>query len=192
MNIGKLLMIKKRRSLNMRHCDDCGFLAVEGYEYPESYCSVGVQEEDPKFDEDDKGCGCHYNLRTLRKRKEENERAEYFCYLGYDDYFLMPTMEYTNENCKILEKHCELMRQAIGMDNRKTYIRHGRRFYKPHRNRYVTHDKASDYPYWERLVKAGLSVKNKDDSCIWYSVTRRGMDWLGQHDGIHIYNEKNT
>lgn len=174
----------------MRHCDDCGFLAVEGYEYPESYCSVGVQEDDPKFDKDAIGCGCHYNPRTLRKRKEENEREEYFHYLGYDDYFLMPTMEYTDENRKILEKHRELVRHALGMDNRKTYTRHGKKFYKPYRNYFETHDRTVDYPYWERLVKAGLSTKEVDGDNIWYSVTRRGMDWLGQHDGIHIYDKE--
>jgi hypothetical protein len=63
---------------------------------------VGVQEDDPKFDEDAKGCGCRYNVRTLRKMARENERAEYLCYLGYDDYMLMPTMEYTDANVKIL------------------------------------------------------------------------------------------
>ena len=39
----------------MRHCEECGFLGYEGYEYPESYCTVGVQEDDPKFDEDKEG-----------------------------------------------------------------------------------------------------------------------------------------
>lgn len=104
----------------MRHCEGCGFLAVEGYEYPESYCSVGVREDDPKFDEDKEGCGCHYNIRTLRKMKAENEHAEYLCYLGYSDYSLMPTMEYTEENEKILEKHRELMRHALGFGHKKT------------------------------------------------------------------------
>ena len=40
----------------MRHCESCRFLGFEGYEYPESYCTVGIQENDPKFDEDSKGC----------------------------------------------------------------------------------------------------------------------------------------
>lgn len=174
----------------MRHCENCGYLAVEGYEYPESYCSVGVQEDDPKFDEDKIGCGCHYNIRTLRKRKEENERAEYLHYLGYDDYSLMPTMEYTDENCKILEEHRKLIRHALGMGHRKTYTRHGKKFYRPYRNYFETNDRTADYPYWERLVKAGLSTKKVYGDNIWYFVTRKGMDWLGQHDGIHIYDEE--
>ena len=174
----------------MRHCEECGFLAVEGYEYPESYCSVGVQEDDPKFDEDKEGCGCHYNIRTLRKMKAENEHAEYLCYLGYSDYSLMPTMEYTEENKKILEKHRELMRHALGFGHRKPYTRHGKKFYKPYRNYFETNAKTVDYPYWERMVKAGLAEKREDGESIWYFVTRSGMDWLGQHDGIHIYDKE--
>lgn len=174
----------------MRHCEDCGFLEVSGYEYPESYCSVGVSEDDAKFDEDRIGCGCHYDIRTLRKMKRENEHAEYLCYLGYSDYSLMPTMEYTENNEKILEKHRNLVRHALGMDNRKTYTRHGKRFYRPYRNYFETNEKTVDYTYWERLVKAGLADKKVDGENIWYSVTRSGMDWLGQHDGVTIYDEE--
>ena len=172
----------------MRHCESCGFLATEGYEYPESYCSVGVQDDDPKFDEDVKGCGCHYNLRTLRKMERENDRAEYLHYLTYDDYMLMPTMDYTEENKKILEHHRELMRHALGMDYRKSYTRHGKKFYKPYRNYFETHSKAPNYPFWERLLKADLAEREDQGEYIWYRVTRRGMNWLGQHDGVHIYD----
>lgn len=174
----------------MRHCEDCGFLYESGGEYSESYCGVAVQENDPKFDEDEKGCGCRYNLRTLRKRQKELEEQEYLRYLGYDDYMLIPTMEYTEENKKILEKHRKLMRHALGMDNRKTYKRHGKWFYRPYRNYFYTHKNTSDYPYWERLVKAHLAEKYETDDGINYSVTRRGMDWLGQNDEIKIYDEE--
>lgn len=174
----------------MRHCEECGYLGVSGYEYPESYCTVGVQDDDPKFDEDSKGCGCRYNLRTLRKMVQDNERAEYLCYLGYDDYMLMPTMEYTEENSKILEQHRELMRHALGMDNAKAYVRHGKRYYKPYRNYFGTTERTVDYPYWERLTKAGLAEKKENARGITYKVTRRGMDWLGQHDGVHIYDPR--
>ena len=174
----------------MRHCEECGFLGVSGYEYPESYCTVGVQEDDPKFDEDKDGCGCHYNIRTLRKMKKENEHAEYLCYLGYSDYSLMPTMEYTEENENILEKHRELMRHALGLDNNRPYKRHGKLFYKPYRNYFQTGVDTVDYPYWERIEKAGLAKVREDGMNLWYSLTRSGMDWLGQHDGIHIYDKE--
>ena len=174
----------------MRHCEECGFLGYSGYEYPESYCTVGVQEDDPKFDEDSQGCGCRYNIRTLRKRKKEADRAEYLSYLTYDDYMLMPTMEYTEENMNILEKHREIIRHSLGMDNKKGYVRHGKRFYQPYRNYFYTNENTIDFPYCERLVKAGLAEKGAYKGGFTYIITRRGMDWLGQHDGITIYNEK--
>ena len=102
----------------------------------------------------------------------------------------MPTMEYTEENKKILEKHRELVRHALGMDNRKSYVRHGKRFYRPYRNYFFTTEKTVDFPYWERMVKANLAEKEESPKGIKYFVTRRGMDWLGQHDGIHIYDEE--
>lgn len=175
----------------MRHCEECGFLGMSGYEYPESYCTAGVQDDDEKFDEDRKGCGCRYDIRTLRKRIRENERAEYFYYLGYCDYSLMPTMDYTEDNKKILEKHRKLIRHAIGMDNRKTYIRHGKKFYRPYRNYFFTNERTVDYPYWERMVVAGLAKKEESPKGINYFVTRTGLDWLGQHDGVTIYDEEN-
>ena len=174
----------------MRHCENCGYLGMDGYEYPESYFMVGVTEDDPKFDEDKDGCGCRYNARTLAKMKRENDYSEYLHFLGYSDYSLMPTMEYTEENERILEKYRKLIRHAIGMDNRKSYVRHGRRFYRPYRNYFFTNEKTVDYPYWERLVAANLAEKEETSTGVYYSVTRSGMDWLGLHDGIHIYDEE--
>lgn len=173
----------------MHHCESCEFLGISGYEYPESCCTVGVQEDDPKFDEDKDGCGCRYNIRTLRKRKAENEHSEYLYHLGYSDFFLLPTMGYTKENEVILEKHRELIRHALGMDHRKSCVRHGKRFYRPYRNYFFTTEKTVDFPYWERLTVAGLAKKEVHNDAITYFVTRSGMDWLGLHDGIHIYDK---
>ena len=174
----------------MRHCDSCQFLGYEGYEYPEYFCTVGVSEDDPMFDEDKTGCGCRYNLRTLQKRQKENDYAEYLLDLSYSDYFLMKTVEWTDDNRQILEKHRELIRHAIGLDSEKPYIRHGKKFYKPYRNYFQTGADTPDYPYWKRLYNAGLADMRKNGEDIWFYVTRRGMDWLGQHDGVHIYDKK--
>ena len=174
----------------MRHCEECRFLGFSGYEYPESYCTIGIQEDDPKFDEDKDGCGCRYNIRTLKKMQQENDHAEYLYDLGYDDYMLMPTMEYTDENKEILEKHRDLIRHALGLDIKKPYMRHGKRFFKPYRNFFCTTEKTDDYSYWERMVKAGLAEKTGfpqlKAAIISFSVTRRGMDWLSLHDGVNI------
>lgn len=120
--------------------------------------------------------------------QKENERAEYLCYLGYDDYMLMPTTDWTEENKKILEKHRELMRHALGMDNAKSYTRHGKRFYRPYRNYFSTAEGIDNYPYWERMEKAGLAKRKEYPNGVDFHVTRRGMDWLGQYDGITIYD----
>ena len=171
-----------------RYCDSCGFLRTEGYEYPESYCYLGIQDDDPKSFEDKNGVGCKYNIRTLRKMERLHEEAEDLRYIGVYDYWLMPTMDYTDESEKILEHYRELIRHALGMDNRKTYMRHGKKFYKPYRNYFATTEYTSDYPYWENMVSAGLAKKKIEDKGILYFVTRTGIDWLGEHDGIHIYD----
>lgn len=38
-------------------CENCRHLAVEGYEYPESYCELGVPDN-PKYAKYDTGEGC--------------------------------------------------------------------------------------------------------------------------------------
>lgn len=168
-----------------RYCHKCKYLRIEGYEYPESYCYLGIQDDDPKSFEDTRGCGCRYNIRALQKMERLREEAEYFRYIRTYDYWLMPTIDYTDENEKILEHYRELIRHALGMDNRKAYIRHGKKFYKPYRNYFEC---TSDYPCWEKLVSAELAGKKIQDKCILYFVTRTGMDWLEEHDGIHIYD----
>lgn len=45
-----------------------------------------------------------------------------------------------------LAKHC------IGLDRKKPYIRHGKKFYKPYRNFYAT---GKDQAGWDELVLAG-------------------------------------
>jgi len=178
----------------MRHCENCKYLRTVGYEYPESFCWLGIVEENPKFDEDEIGCGCRYNLRTLRKKERIRNEAEYYHLLGYSDYALMPTCEYTEEGIAVLEKCRELIRHALGMDNRDTYVRHNKKFYRPYRNYFEDVEGSPDYPYWEKLTRAGMAEKRatKDDpfgdKSVWYSVTRVGMDWLGIHDCVHIYD----
>lgn len=172
----------------MRYCENCQFLFTEGYEYPESYCGAGISEDDDKFFEDSKGCGCKYNLRTLKKFHEAREHDFYLSMLGYIDYSFMPTMEYTEENKKILEHYLDLCRHAIGMDNNKIYTRHNKRFFRPYRNFFATTEHTVDYPYWEKLVINGIAEKKVRKYGIVYCVTRYGMDWIGEHDKVYIYD----
>lgn len=89
-----------------------------------------------------------------------------------------------------LEMCGELIRHAIGMDNRDTYIRHGKKFYKPYRNYFQTGIECHDYPLWEKMVETGYAERTKKDEHgnAWYRITRSGMDWLGMHDGVHIHD----
>ncbi len=88
-----------------------------------------------------------------------------------------------NQNQYIdLAKHC------IGLDRKKPYIRHGKKFYKPYRNFYAT---GKNYEGWEMMVSAGYAKKgeqNQHEGYIFY-MTREGLDWLGKQLEIHIYDE---
>ncbi len=75
----------------------------------------------------------------------------------------------------------------IGLDYRKPYTRHGKKFYRPFRNIWGGRDKELD-----RLVEAGLmnASNDKNGKRYWYSFNRRGLDWLGEQLGMKIYDEE--
>lgn len=62
--------ILEEMGVHTRKCENCGHLRVEGYEYPESYCELGIPEDDPRYD----GEGCSYTAaqreEICRKQKE--------------------------------------------------------------------------------------------------------------------------
>ena len=79
-------------------------------------------------------------------------------------------------------KHC------IGLDRNNPYMRHGKKFYRPYRNRYYPHrnDKV-----WDLLYKAGYASRWRLNARGYYEywLTRVGLDWLGEKLNIHIYDE---
>ena len=82
-----------------------------------------------------------------------------------------------------LAKHC------IGLDRKKPYIRHGRKFYKPYRNYYYC-KKGNEY--WDAMVLSGYAgywIENREGYVSYY-LTREGLDWLGECLEIHIYDEE--
>lgn len=89
------------------------------------------------------------------------------------------------------ERHVNVMKSAIGLNNKDPYTRHGKKFYKPYRNRFNTYH---NNELWQVLEKAGLASHenwNGDWSeLIDFHVTRKGLDWLGERLGIHIYDEE--
>ena len=176
----------------MRHCWECEYLHSTGGEYPESYCAI-VSEDDPKFDDDGKGSGCHYNLRTLRKLERERDEAEYRSLLGYDDFMLTNSIDMTEEDSRKLKQIIEVMMHTIGLwpeGQRHAYKRHGRIFYRPYRNYFNTKPGCGGYWMWERMQKAGHAEVYKSGQGEFWHLTRRGLDWLEMKLGMKIYDEE--
>lgn len=67
-------------------CENCPALMTEGYEYPESYCSV--YPEDDWIDFSDGTCGCKHPLNAIKKRMRQNEEAETHRYDGIVEFFI--------------------------------------------------------------------------------------------------------
>lgn len=84
--------------------------------------------------------------------------------------------------------YVELAKHCIGLDRKKPYIRHGKKFYKPYRNYYAT---GKDHEGWDEMVFAGYAERGKRNQHggHTYWLTRVGLDWLGENLGIKIYNE---
>ncbi len=81
-----------------------------------------------------------------------------------------------------IAKHC------IGLDRKKPYIRHGKKFYRPYRNYFYT---GSYHDDWDALVCAGYAKQGERNQHGGYTywLTREGLDWLGNELGIQIYDE---
>lgn len=87
-----------------------------------------------------------------------------------------------NERCVELAKHC------IGLDRKKPYTRHGKKFYRPYRNYYST---GKNFEDWELMVQAGYADQGNEKNQhggYTYWLTRVGLDWLGEKLGIRIYD----
>lgn len=74
---------------------------------------------------------------------------------------------------------------AIGMNAKKPYKRHGRRFFKPDRNLYIC---ALNHPVWAILRQKGYAMRAKRNTYEINSLTRAGLDWLGRELGVKIYD----
>lgn len=88
-----------------------------------------------------------------------------------------------------------LAAHAIGLDQMRPYVRHGKTYYRPYRNRYHTHDKSSVYNVWRDLCAKGYAVCNEgqisgNHHYYYFNLTRAGLDWLGETLKITIYDEE--
>lgn len=51
-------------------CENCRHVCTSGYEYPESYCELGIVDN-PKFEKYDTGEGCSLTKKQRIKRCKE-------------------------------------------------------------------------------------------------------------------------
>ena len=87
--------------------------------------------------------------------------------------------------------YVDLAAHAIGLDHKKPYTRHGKRFYKPYRNYFFTASQCYDFQYWDTFECAGYAKSNKTEKGgVRFWLTRSGIDWLGEKLNIKIYDEE--
>ena len=90
--------------------------------------------------------------------------------------------------CTMRQKALHTIGLNSGHVGRRLYTRHGKRYYKPFRNYFSGNDGDLD-----KLVEHGYmdmessKVQGKTDyRTYWFN--RKGLDWMGEQLGIHIYN----
>ena len=94
------------------------------------------------------------------------------------------------EMIKYKDKCVDLATHAIGMDNKGTYTRQGRIFYKPYRNYFATSRDSNDFKEWSWMEQYGYAKSLADGNHVLFRLTRAGLDWLGKKIGVHIYDEE--
>lgn len=84
--------------------------------------------------------------------------------------------------------YLELAKHCIGLDRKKPYIRHKKKFYRPYRNFFTT---GKDHDDWDALVSTGYAKRGEQNQHGGYTywLTREGLDWLGNELGMKIYDE---
>ena len=93
-----------------------------------------------------------------------------------------------------LSKHSrpvQMAAHAIGLDNKRPYMRHNKTFYRPYRNYYTTAPSCDGYEVWEGLRKNGYAIRwPSGRGGYTFNLTRKGLDWLGETLGITIHDEE--
>lgn len=84
----------------------------------------------------------------------------------------------------------QIVCHAIGLDyfRKKPYKRHGNLYFRPYRNYFCT---TPDDKNWTLLEKEGYAEHGEISKCglCSFKLTRKGLDWLGEQIGVHIWNE---
>lgn len=111
-----------------------------------------------------------------------NEVTEYGLELPEEDY------ERVDQDGQVFT-YCtmrQVAKHTIGLDHKKAYIRHGKKFYKPYRNYFTGNSQ-----HCEKMVEFGYMESDGKEKHPTYWFTRAGLDWLGDELGMKIYDERN-
>ena len=157
-------------------CNRCPALRSEGYEYPEEYCCIGI--DGSEYGTDD---GCTLHPMTIKKMVRKYDEAfdmlfQDICEWYNEDEF---NKKYNTNVSDINDNYVSQAIHCIGLDYKKPYTRHGKKFYKPYRNGYDAGGK--DVEIWDALTQIGYAYKNRT-----YHLTAAGFRWLGRILNITI------
>lgn len=88
-------------------------------------------------------------------------------------------------------KDVQIATHMIGLNYKRPYIRHGRRYYKPYRNYFCSALSGPDYETLRKMEKKGYVVSGKPgEKGIYFWMTREGLDWLGEKIWIRIHDPR--
>lgn len=77
-------------------------------------------------------------------------------------------------------KDVQIATHMIGLNYKRPYIRHGRRYYKPYRNYFCSALSGPDYETLRKMEKKGYVVSGKPgEKGIYFWMTRGGGGWTG-------------
>lgn len=86
----------------------------------------------------------------------------------------------------VCNKLIRLMEHFIGLDYKKPYTRHERKFYKPYRNFFASGENCEGLDTLLFMEKYGLAERRLKGYT--FNLTRKGLDWLGDFIGVKIYD----
>lgn len=132
------------------------------------------------FEHADRMLGCKHPWNWVKKRDEEHDK--YLGDIGTDMGLEMTLTE------KELKCATDLCKHIVGLNYHNPYHRHGKAFYKPYRNYFA--EGLDGNEYLDKLLSS-FFVKRKSEQCLYYSLTREGLDWLGRRLNIKIWDEEN-
>lgn len=152
-------------------CDYCP-LAPYDCVCPECEGKYGIEYKDGSL-------GCRHPRNWVEKRDEE--RSNHYDNMDTD----ISIKKFLTE--EEFARAIELCKHMIGLDYKSPYHRHGKAFYKPYRNCYEAPQDGN--PILDKLPFIVIERWQSEIS-VWYSLTKRGLAWLGRQLKITIWEEE--